>query len=194
MRRILGLLAVLYAASAMAANAGFDEGLRAFKGKNHATALRLFRAEADQGHAGAQYYLGRMYLLGEGVAANYERAATYFLAAATSGNTDAQFYLGTLYYLGEGVSKDYTKALLWYRRAAAQGDRAAQYSLGVMHAAGEGVPKNTVQALMWFNLAAQSGLQSAATFKDLLVRSMTPDEIAKADRLARDRHRTPNKP
>lgn len=192
--RTLGLLAVLYATSAVAATADFEEGLRAFKSKSYATALQLFRAEADRGQAAAQYYLGRMYLLGEGVTANYEQAATYFLAAATSGNTDAQFYLGTLYYLGEGVSKDYTKALLWYQRAAAEGDRSAQYSLGVMYAAGEGVPKNTVQALMWFNLAAQSGLRSAAMFKDLLVHSMTPDEIVQADRLVRDRERTPNKP
>ena len=64
MRRILGLLSVLYAASAIPATAGFDEGLHAFKGKNYATALQLFRAEADRGHARAQYYLGRMYLLG----------------------------------------------------------------------------------------------------------------------------------
>lgn len=179
--------------SATTAAAGFDEGLRAFNDKNHPAALRSFRAEADQGHAGAQYYLGRMYLLGEGVSADYKRAAAYFLAAATAGNTDAQFYLGTLHYLGEGVSKDYSKALLWYRRAAAQGDRAAQYSLGIMHAAGEGVPKSTVQALMWFNLAAQSGLQSAVKFRDLLAHSMTPNEIAEADRLARDRRRTPNR-
>lgn len=187
MRRILGLLAVLCTTGALAAAAGFDEGVRAFNSKNHAAALQLFRAEADQGHAGAQYYLGQMYLLGEGVAADYEQAAKFFLAAATSGNVDAQFYLGTLYYLGEGVSKDYAKALLWYRRAAEQGDSAAQYSLGVMHAGGEGVPKNTVQALMWFNLAAQSGLQSAAKFGELLVSSMTPEEIAEADRLAREK-------
>ena len=172
--RLFSLIALLHAMSALSATAGFDEGARAFGTKDYATALRSFRAEADRGHAGAQYYLGRMYLLGEGVSADYKRAAAYFTAAATKGNADAQFYLGTLHYLGEGVSKDYTKALLWYRRAAAQGDRAAQYSLGVMHAAGEGVPKSTVRARMWFNLAAQSGLRAAVKFKDVLARSMTP--------------------
>jgi TPR repeat protein len=192
--RVVGLLALLHATTAVAATVSFDEGVRAFEGGNHATALRLFRAEADRGHAGARYYLGRMHLLGEGVSADYKRAAEYFLAAATRGNINAQFYLGTMYYRGVGVSKDYTKALLWYRRAADQGDRAAQFSLGVINLAGEGVPKDTVQALMWFDLAAQSGLRSAAQFKELLARSMTPEEIAEAGRRARDRRRQPAKP
>lgn len=190
--KILGLIALLHATPAMAA--GFEEGRRAFESGNHATALQMFRAEADRGHAGARYYLGRMHLLGEGVSADYKQAAAYFLAAAASGNADAQYFLGALYYLGEGVSKDYASALLWYRRAAAQGDSNAQYSLGVMYAAGEGVPKDTGKAMMWFMLAAQSGLPSAVKFKDLLVQSMTPDEIDQARRLAREWYRTPVKP
>ncbi len=192
--RTLGLVACMNLTGALAANAGFEDGLHAFAVKDHRTALRVFQAEADRGHAGAQYYLGRMYLLGEGVSTDYKRAAAYFKSSASAGNKDSQFYLATLHYLGEGVAKDNAKALLWFQRAAAQDDPAAQTSLGIMHAAGEGVPANTVQALMWFNLAARSGLPSAIKFKELLARSMTEEQIAESERLARNRRPPSGRP
>jgi uncharacterized protein len=45
-----------------------DDGTAAYDRGDYATALRLFRPLANQGDAGAQYNLGVMYALGQGVA------------------------------------------------------------------------------------------------------------------------------
>ncbi len=177
------LVISLTAAGSGAAFAGFDEGVRAYESKNFKLALREFRAAAENDHAKAQYYLGRMYLMWEGVSADYKQAASFFERAAAQGNPNAQFYLGALHYLGEGVPRDYSKAVKWYSAAAAQGDPVAQYSLGVMYASGQGVTKDRVRALAWFNFAAAGGSKTAGKFADILTRKMTPAEIARAKQL-----------
>ena len=49
-----------------------------------------------------------------------------------------------------------------------------------------GCPQDYVRAHMWFNLATAQGLEQAREARDLLARHrMTPDQIANAQRLAR---------
>jgi TPR repeat protein len=192
MAHLLIILAILFTgATAGTVFAGFDEGVSAFKRKDHAVALEEFRAAAKNGDAEAQYYLGRMYLMADGVPSDYKQAADFFRKAAAHGNANAQFYLGVLNYLGEGVPQDYSKAVKWYSRAAAQGDHVAQYSLGVMYASGAGVTTDHVQALMWFDLAAAGGSEAAEKFRKIMTRKMTAAEISKAKRLSRERMSTP---
>ena len=135
-----------------------------------------------------------MYLMAEGVPADYRKSVAYFRRAADHGNANAQFYLGNLYYLGEGVSQDYAEAVKWYGKAAAQADPLAQYYLGVMYASGEGAPKDSVKALMWLDLAASGGYETAAKFRKLVAGTMTPDAIAEAERQAHDLAATLHKP
>ena len=80
--------------------------------------------------------------------------------------------------------RDYATALRLIRPLAEQGDASAQYNLGVFYDNGLGVPQDHVRALMWFNLAAAQGKEGAATFRDLVARLMTPEQIAEAQRLA----------
>jgi len=192
MAHLLTILVLLFTGAK--AFAGFDEGVSAFKRNDHAVALEQFRAAAKKGHAGAQYYLGRMYLMADGVPADYKQSTVFFQQAAAQGHADAQYYLGVLYYLGEGVSQDYSKALKWYSEAAAQGDHVAQYSLGVMYASGEGVTADNVQALMWFDLAAAGGSEDAEKFRTIMTGTMTAAEISRAKQLARERKLVPRKP
>lgn len=182
----LTLAIICLTAATGLARAGYEEGVAAFESMNYAAALQEFRAAAERGHAGAQYYLGRMHMMAEGVAADYDKAAEYFSKAAAQGNSNAQYYLGVLYYRGAGVSRDLETAVKWYTAAAAQGDQVAQYSLGVMYAGGVGVPRNDVQALALFIQAASRGDESAKKFREIIARGMTPDDIAKAERRARE--------
>ena len=105
---------------------------------------------------------------------------------AGEGNASAQFNLGVMYATGEGVPKDAVHAVAWYRKAAEQGNAAAQYNLGLMYASGEGVPKDLVIAYMWRNLAAAQGNELGKTARDALERSMTPAQIAEAQKLSRE--------
>ena len=91
-----------------------------------------------------------------------------------------------MYANGQGVPQDYAEALKWYRLAAMQGHGPAQQNLGVMYVLGQGVPQDYVQAHIWFNLAAANGANAAGTYRDRIAPKMTPEQIALAQRLARE--------
>ncbi len=63
---------------------------------------------------------------------------------------------------------------------------SAKTSLGFMYEEGHGVPQDYVQAHMWFNLAAADGQASAIEGRDVIAKKMTPEQIAEAQRLARE--------
>ena len=66
----------------------------------------------------------------------------------------------------------------------------AQFSLGFMYATGQGVPQDDVQAHMWFNLAASrmtgEDREIAVRSRDRVADGLTPEQIAEAQRLARE--------
>ena len=89
-----------------------------------------------------------------------------------------------MYDNGRGVPEDDREAVEWYRKAAEQGNAGAQLNLGLMYYRGEGVPENYVDAYMWANLAAAQGLEKSVKLKDNLRPSMTPEQVAEAQKLA----------
>ena len=70
--------------------------------------------------------------------------------------------------------------------AADQGDADAQSKLGVAYYAGHGVPKDFAEAHKWFNLSAAAGHPKAGETRDLVAKEMTPEQVAEAQRLARE--------
>ena len=66
----------------------------------------------------AQYYLGVMYMKGQGVEQNYEEAGEWFRKASEQGLTVAMYKLAGLYTKGQGVPKDLEFAYVWYIVAA----------------------------------------------------------------------------
>jgi len=66
----------------------------------------------------AQYYLGVMYLKGQGVEQDYEKAGEWFRKASEQGLAVAMYKLAKLYTKGEGVPKDLEFAYVWYSVAA----------------------------------------------------------------------------
>ncbi len=91
-----------------------------------------------------------------------------------------------MYARGQGVPLDYAEAVKWFRKAADRGVAKAQYNLGLMYANGAGVTQDYVLAHMWLNLAAAQGEPDAETSRETLGSMMTSDQIAKAQRLARE--------
>ena len=121
---------------------------------------------------------------------DYATALKEFRPLAEQGEAEAQHKLGGMYASGRGVPQDYAEAGKWYRRAAEQGQQGDQFMLGSMYYAGRGVPQDYVQAHMWYNLAAagQPGRTRnvAVGSRDEIVKLMTPADVAKAERLARE--------
>ncbi len=111
----------------------------------------------------------------------------WFRKAAEQGNVEAQLQLASCYGTGEGVAnKDHSEAVKWYRKAAEQGNAEGQCGLGSYYKIGLGVPKDDVLAYMWVNLAAVSGNEHARRFREELEKRMTGEQIAEAQRLARN--------
>ncbi len=166
--------------------ADFIEGVKAYDRGDYATALRIFRQFADQGDASAQSNLGLMYGKGLGVTQDYKEAVKWYRKAADQGNTPAQYNLGTMYLNGWGVTQDYVVAIRLFRKAVNRGEAQVQVKLGLMYEEGWGVAQNYVQAHMWYNLAAAQGEKDASKGRDILAEKMTPDQIAEAQKLARE--------
>ena len=115
-----------------------------------------------------------------------ERAKAYRIAAE-QGNATTQAVLGVMYSVGDAVPKDDTEAAAWLSCAAEQDFAAAQFLLGLMYGQGQGVPQDLVQAHMWLTLAEERGNSYARRVLDLTLEAwMTWDEIAKAEKLARE--------
>ena len=105
---------------------------------------------------------------------------------AEQGYANAQYNLGQRYEQGNGVVQHYKEAVKWYRKAAEQGDTIAQESLAAMYSSGNGIPKDSIEALKWLSLAATNGDSDAAEKRDFLVMKMSPEEIAEAQKRARE--------
>jgi uncharacterized protein len=124
---------------------------------------------------------------------NYEAALRILGPLAESGDARAQFILGVMYSEGQGVPQDYTEAGKWYGLSGWQGYAQAQYNLGLWYAQGEGGAQDYVRAHMWFNLAAARfppsdilSRSAAVKNRDTIASQMTSDQVAQAQRLARD--------
>jgi hypothetical protein len=129
MRRTpIAVFAVLLVASSMAAPARagpFEDAAAAYAAGDHATALRLYRAMADQGNGNAQFSLGTMYEKGRGVAQDQAVAAKWYRLAAGQGHILAQFNLAAMYDNGRGVAQDEVLAHTWFSLAVAHGNPEA---------------------------------------------------------------------
>ena len=163
-----------------------EDGLNASRNGDYETALGLLTPLAEQGNVAAQSWLGYMYYSGQGVKQDYIEAIKLFRKAAKQGDSFAQFNLGFVYENGQGVPQDYAEAAELYRKAAEQGDRFSQSNLGAMYADGRGVPEDFVQLYMWINLAAAGGDARYVKVREDLSKILTDDQIAEAQRLARE--------
>src|SRR5215212_2045466 len=157
-----------------------ENAVEAYRRADYATALRLYRPLAEQGLAIAQFNVGLMHDVGQGVPQNSREASKWYRLAADQGRPDAQYQLGHLHYKQD----DYTEAAKWFRLAAEQGRADAQSSLGAMYAEGEAGPQDLVQALKWFILAAAQNHKEATENRDRAVQIMAAAQIAEARKLA----------
>ena len=119
--------------------------------------IDLIAELAEQGHAQAQFKLGRYYEIGEGVNQDYKKAIIWYTKAAEQGYGKAQNNLGCLYVQGQGIPQNYQKAVEWLSKAAEQGLTPTQYRLGCLYIQGVGMEQNYEKAVEWFAKAAEQG-------------------------------------
>jgi TPR repeat protein len=156
-------------------------------------AAKWFRLAADQGHAGAENNLGAMYVAGQGLQQSTGEALRWYRLAADQGYAIAQHNLGSLHITGRYLPQDFAEGAKWFRRAADQGYAPSMLGLAALYEDGDGVPRDYLLGYMWYNLAighfASSETDQRDTvveFRDELAAKMTRNQIAEAQRLARE--------
>ena len=145
------------------------------------------RLSAEQGRLLKITNLGMSYLIGQEVAQDYKEAFKWLRLAAKQGEEQAQFNLAQMYYLGQGVPKDIKEAIKLWRLSAEQGYALAMINLGTMYYDGDGVPQDYVLAHMWYNLAGSARSKNAVERRKIVEEQMTPQQIEKAQEMARNR-------
>ncbi len=117
---------------------------------------------AEEGNAEAQYRLGDMYALGDGVVLDDVRALSWYRKSAEQGNPEAQFRLANMYADGVGTEEDVVQSLFWCRSAAEQGFAAAQVGLFWKYVSGhEEVEPQIDLAVSWLRKAAEQDFAEA---------------------------------
>jgi hypothetical protein len=155
----------------------FRSGAQALRAGDAESGLRALEFAAENGHALAQWKLGRMYADGDQVGRDDLRAFEYFRNIVDShaddslGTPQARFVanafvaLGGYYISGipnSSVTASPSRARDLFAYAASYfGDADAQYQLGRMLIEGQGGPKDVWQAARWLKLAADKGQYQA---------------------------------
>jgi exopolysaccharide production negative regulator len=155
----------------------FRSGTQALRAGEKDKAVTSLQYAAEQGHAMAQWKLGRMYAEGDGVQQSDLRAFEYFSRIANAyaddspGTPQARFVANAFVALGhyylEGIpnsaiKSDASRAHEMFSYAASYfGDPDAQYFLARLYIDGKGGPRDPRQAARWLSLAANKGQHQA---------------------------------
>ena len=176
----IGLLILLPSHSILA---DYEAGVHAAFDGDYDTAYREFVIAAETGLDVAQYNLGILYYLGNGVGRDYDQAFKWTSAAAGQGHIAALFNLGSLYFSGQGTTVDEDKAIELYSRSARDGHADAALTLAMMYHDGESVNRDPVQAYAWASMALNNEHIEAASLRDDIELGMNPQQLSEARRL-----------
>jgi len=149
-----------------------------------AKAAELYRRAADLGHPNAMLALGQLCQSGRGMDKDDAAAAGWYLRAAGAGSVIGQYNLAMLLANGTGVPQDTDAAMRWYERAAQGGFAKAQFNLALLLEQRRSTPADLEQAYKWFKLAGANGIDIAQGRLAALAPSMSPEQVARADRAA----------
>ncbi|MGI9373778.1 MAG: hypothetical protein ACR2OJ_14910 [Hyphomicrobiales bacterium] len=79
-----------------------------------------------------------------------------------------------------------TSAVKQMEQAARNGTSETLFQLGLIYSLGRNVKRDLIAAHKWFNLAASRGNCDARTYRREIASELSQDEVAAAQRLARD--------
>ena len=175
-----------------------------------------YKKAAYRGEPSAEYGLGMLYYLGDGVHRNLDKAVTWYKKAAAQGYAAADISLAEMstslenpYYPYSGVSQESinagwtltkTQALAlarrlshvhWYKRAAAAARAAPSKNLWAEYALSSHyrVPGNTSEEFYWAKMAADYGYVPAMNRYQSLREQYTADRQAELQAQAKARAR-----
>jgi TPR repeat protein len=162
-----------------------DIAIKALQEGFDGTALRLFRPLAEKGDAKAQYYLAIMYEHGWGAPVDNKNALELYTKAAEQSLVPAETRLGEIYLRGTLVLQDLAKARQWFEKAAKGQSSEAQLHLADIYERGLGVSADPKEAYAWYAVSAKHGNGMAASQRDRILATLSPDAQAQAEARAK---------
>lgn len=132
-------------------------GLRNYKKQDYTHALSSWSQLASKNDCDALNSLGVMYLLGQGVGQDSNKAIEYWTRASKLGDVNAQLILGDIYFQHPGT----------------------RFNLCVSHRCG--VKQSTISAFKWYSIAEKSATNTtvqryASQALSFLFNYMSPEE------------------
>lgn len=124
-------------------------------------AFELLERLAEQGDADAQFLVGRMLELGEGVDQNIQQGIIWNQKAAAQQHSCAMNNLAVRYKTGDHVLQNHALAFQLAHQAARSQHPVTLTSFGEMHDFGQGTPVNKEKALDYYKQALEKGGASA---------------------------------
>lgn len=155
-----------------------------------ARAVELYKKAAEGGYALAQYRLGVLYQIGEGVDKDLRLARKWFAAASEAGLREAEFNYAIMLETGTGGSRDPAEAARLYEISAGKGVRQAFLPLGMLYARGEGVERDLVESYKWLLLADRAGASGVSQALQAVREALDDASIAEATKRADAWHMT----
>tara|TARA_R110002072_G_scaffold178222_1_gene334266 strand:- start:241 stop:762 length:522 start_codon:yes stop_codon:yes gene_type:complete len=130
MKKISPIFILLFTLISPSVHADFNDGVVAYLMGDYDKAFTTMQSLAETSdHGYAQYYMGMMYMKGQGVEQDYKNAGEWFRKASEKNIPQAQYKLGDLYFKGRGVPKDFEYAYIWYSVGASHAHKLSVNSI-----------------------------------------------------------------
>lgn len=113
------LLVALLALPTVARAGALADAEAALARGDHQRAVPLLETLAAQGDRAAQFRLGTLHSLGQGLPIDHRQAAAWFARASEAGHHEATVTLANMYLSGLGVPRDEARAMALFERAGA---------------------------------------------------------------------------
>ena len=127
--RLATAIALCLFFAAPAAAADYAAGVAAARAEDWEKAMEEWLPLAEDGVAGAQMGVGRLYAYGLGVEKDVAKAVQWHLLAAAQGVPQSQLFVGLAYAGGSGVEKDMLIGQMWLRIAQRFGEPEANNAI-----------------------------------------------------------------
>jgi TPR repeat protein len=91
-------------------SAAMAKAAAAYRAKDYATSMAIYRKLADEGSAAAPAMIGLLYFAGAGVPRDNTRACDFFAIAEKKADPNGTELLADFFFKGEGRAQDYAQS------------------------------------------------------------------------------------
>lgn len=132
-------------------------------GQDYVKAKQMFQEALDMDSkcGPAYYWLGNIYLNGNGTIVDYNAAVQYFQKGSEIEDTDCMCSYAWHLREGKGIAQNVEKSFYTYKKAAELGSARGLMGIGDAYNFGKGVPTDYQLALKYYQEAANKGLVAA---------------------------------